>query len=202
MNHYCCKAQKKKLFTQEVIEHIESCLDDLKSHPDQIDKMDSIKTILLETQVKLTDAVVEMMDNWEMTEGYYRYNEEEGKPEYVIWMTKRMEDQFMEIIKDDPAFKLELEDIARDEDYPETRRKHIAMCLSTLVFNYILDNLKSQKEAKLRQCKFDSTEKESSTTDIPDFKGQPISDIKMYLSNGINVDPSANTFTFKNNQQA
>lgn len=196
MGKYCCVSScKAKPFTIKVIEAIESCLDDLKSHPDQIEKMDSIKQMLLEAQVKLTDAVVEMQDNWEMTGGYYKYSEEYKRPEYHLWMTRCMEDKLLERAKNDPVFKLEIEAIENDEDYPDTKREHIATILSTLAFNYILDDAIAKEIAKSQE------EKKSSSSD-PFFKGQSINDIKMYPPDGVSVDASANTFRFKNNQQA
>lgn len=203
MGHkYCCVSScKAKPFTQKVIEAIESCLDDLKSHPDQIEKMDSIKQMLLEAQVKLTDAVVEMQDNWEMTGGYYKYSEEYQRPEYHLWMTRCMEDKLLERAKKDPVFKLEIEAIENDEDYPDTKREHIATILSTLAFNYILDDAIAKEIAKSQEAK-DKFEKAPPLSD-PYFK-KPITDIKMYPSDGAKVNPDApvNNFVFKNNQQA
>lgn len=151
MGYYSCKETSKaatcpkvkendKLFSVSIIESIESSLNELKEFPRDILKNANIMANLLEVQTKLTDCVVEMGDNFEIVDGSYRYDEEEKKPTYRITMTGCMEKRLLERIKGDPKFKVDNDLIAEDENYPDTYRDHIAGILSTLIFNFIVDD--------------------------------------------------------------
>ena len=136
-------------FTQDILKNLKERIADLEKFPEDIEKNDKIKQSLLEIQVQLTDCIVDINDNFEIVDACYKYNEEEKKPQYIISMTKLMEDRLLERVKDNPAFKVDNELIAEDKNYPDTFRNHVAGILSTLIFNFINEDGVDKAEKKL-----------------------------------------------------